>query len=271
MTTVSKPKSDPGRFSDSPVARVTFLLISCGLLIYFVGEVFKETVNPSLVAEMAPKTTEMVHTAGAISSGALTDGEVNGVPYYHCAAAGDDDRDIILLHGAKFTKEDWLSSKILHLLCAHGRVSATALDLSVQSDHKKLLGLLRGLAFGEGLLQPDGNYVVVTPSASGKTMVDWINHGDHDELLENVGLWVPIASPAIANVDEAKLSKLRSQGFSMLAMYGDQDKMGQQVSEKLAQVGGAKVKKFPGPHPFYFDIAEEFTDYLLGEIHALQS
>jgi hypothetical protein len=87
------------------------------------------------------------------------------------------------------------------------------------SRWETLRKVLRGLAFGEEVLQPEGNYVVVTPLASGKAVVDWINQGDHKELVETVGLWIPIASPAIASVDKGKLASLCNQGWPILALY----------------------------------------------------
>jgi pimeloyl-ACP methyl ester carboxylesterase len=275
MTTIAKPSGNSTRdpwqkVLDAQGWRGTVILVVCfSLLAYFVATIFQETTDPSLVDQMtqavSPHANHVV-SAGVVSSGHVIGGTVNGVSYDHCAAHTPD-RDIVLLHGAKFTRKDWQTSKIMPLLCAHGYVSVTAIDLPVQADGEALRKVLRGLAFGEGVLQPEGNYVLVTPSASGKAIVDWINQGDHEELVETVGLWIPIASPAIASVDKGKLASLRDQGWPILALYGDKDTRGKEVSEKLANEGGAKVKEFPGPHPFYFDIPKQFSDFLLNDIH----
>ena len=269
MTTVSPSslnRSNNG--SSSNWLKCTFSVVAFCAIVFFVASISKETSDPAIVQEMtdhSDSSETLVKTAGGASSGHLSKGSVNGIPYYHCASHTPN-RDIILLHGAKFTKEDWKESTIMPRVCAHGHVSVTALDLPVTANAKTLQGLLKGMAMGEGLLQPDGNYVVVTPSASGHTMVDWINTGDLDELTEQVGLWIPIASPAIAKAQVDKLQTLKEKSWPILALYGDQDTRGKKLSEQLQTHAGARVKEFAGPHAFYFDIAEVFSKYFLSEL-----
>ena len=273
MATVSKQRRDSrnqGSMMDAKWIRAVVLLFVAGLLVFFVASTTRETSNPALAAGMtdvSDTTVVEVKTAGGMSAGHLAHGSFDGVAYYHCGAHTRPLlRDIILLHGAKFTKEDWKKSTIMGKLCAHGRHSVTALDFPVSADGARLQKILRGLAIGEGLLEPEGNYVVVTPSASGKSIVSWINDGDLDELMETVGLWVPIASPAIDTANVDKLHALREQSWPILALYGDQDPRGKKVSQLLEKEANAKIKEFPGPHPFYFDIPEAFSKYLLENI-----
>ena len=248
-------------------------------LVFFVASISRETSDPAIVQEImtqqsaaADSSISVVKSAGGVSSGHLSHGDVNGVAYYHCAAhTPATTRDVILLHGAKFTKEDWKRSTIMPRLCAHGHLSVTALDLPVNAGATTFQDLLRGLALGEGVLQPEGNYVVVTPSASGHTLVDWINTGDLDELTDQVGLWIPIASPAIASAQADKLQDLKERSWPILALYGDKDARGKKLSEQLKTRAGARVKEFPGPHAFYFDMAESFSKYVQNELHVTRA
>lgn len=255
-------------------ARGCFVLGAFGLLVFLAGSATLSTTsssNPSALVGMTDPSDSTVITvtksAGGTSAGHVVSDTVNGIAYYHCAAHTHPAvRDVVLLHGAAFTKEDWKKSTIFSKLCANGRLSVTALDLSVSADGRQLQSLLHALAIGEGLLDPEGNYVVVTPSASGKAVVDWINTGDLDLLREQVGLWIPIASPAIVKADLEKLHSLRDKKWPILALYGDKDTNGKQVSQHLGTQAAAKVKEFPGPHPFYLGIPDEFTEYLLKEL-----
>jgi len=265
MTTISSARKKSDSNSFHLWLRGFFLLACCGLLVFFVLSAGTPDNDGERIPEAAKVVT--VKTAGARSTGHLIEGSLNGVDYYHCGAHTDEpERDVILLHGAKFTKEDWKKSRIMDRLCGNGKLSVTALDLPVQADGKTLQKLLNALAVGEGLLSPEGYYVVVTPSASGKSIVDWINTGDLDKLVEMVGLWIPIASPAIETANVDRLHALQQQSWPVLALYGDQDSMGKKVSERLQKELGAKVKEFPGPHPFYFGMAETFSTYLLKEL-----
>jgi len=265
MTTISSTRTRSDSDSFHLWIRGFSLLACCGLLVFFVFSAGTPDDGGDRIPE-SPKIVT-VKTAGARSAGHLVEGSLNGIDYIHCGAHTDSaTRDVILLHGAKFTKQDWKKSKIFDRLCANGKLTVTALDLPVQSDGKALQNLLKALAVGEDLLCPEGGYVVVTPSASGKSIVDWINTGNLDELTEMVGLWIPIASPAIETANVDRLHALQKESWSVLALYGDQDPMGKRVSERLQKEVGATIMEFPGPHAFYFGIAETFSSYVLKEL-----
>lgn len=273
-------KSILSQMLESRFMRGLAVLLLFGVLVYLAGNVStfasSSSSSPSspssgstLASELAASSDTSivtVKTAGGMSAGHLISGSVNNVAYYHCGAHTTAVHDVILLHGAKFTKEDWKKSTILSKLCDNGKLSVTALDLSVAADAKQLQSILKGLAVGEDLISPEGHYVVVTPSASGKAVVDWINSGSLEELQETIALWIPIASPAISTASATKLKTLQQSKWPILALYGDKDAGGKKVSQRLGQEASAKVKEFPGPHPFYFDIPDQFTKYLLQEL-----
>ena len=100
---------------------------------------------------------------------------VGDIDYYHCSAERDDPLDLVLLHGAAFTKEDWKKSGILDKLCHVPRLSVTALDLPVKANHKDLKKVLDGLR-KKAVIQ-NKPVALITPSASGYAIVDWIEFG----------------------------------------------------------------------------------------------
>jgi hypothetical protein len=105
----------------------------------------------------------------------LAVGTAHGIAYYHCRATATTSTgnlllDIILLHGSRFTKEDWKTSGILAEFCASPDVSVTALDLDIRATHSELEAVLTYLADKEQAIHlPVAT--IVTPSASGFTMI----------------------------------------------------------------------------------------------------
>ena len=87
----------------------------------------------------------------SITQNSVTYGDSKTLAYYHCGPTHVDNPDLtelILLHGAAFTKEDWKKSGILDMLCEinneedEGNLSIAALDLPVSAD-----GIELGKAF----------------------------------------------------------------------------------------------------------------------------
>ncbi|KAL7558740.1 hypothetical protein ACA910_010896 [Epithemia clementina (nom. ined.)] len=211
-------------------------------------------------------------------TGGILKGEIESIPYYHCSAAAttnrDDIVDIVLLHGAKFTKEDWKRSGILQSLCQQDRVRVTALDLTVSATYKSLVRVLQSLTTATS---PAGTTTttevirlpvaaLVTPSASGFAIVSAIEEKEQSQVAQLTRLWVPVASGSVKSLTAEQLHTVRKESFSIWAIHGDQDAMGQQVSTKLKEEAGAEVMEFPGPHPFYLDIPEQFSRALLKKL-----
>jgi pimeloyl-ACP methyl ester carboxylesterase len=260
----------------SRMVRGLMLLGGFSVLFYLAGRDMSRETGVALDSSLSqtPPGTVVVNPKSSKSSYSSTTADklatgstAQGVSYYHCAPPSSPPvKEIVLLHGAKFTKEDWKTSTILPQLCANGKVNVVALDLSIFADDGKLRRALQTLYIDQ-VLQKDGDYVLVTPSASGKAVVDWINRGDLAVLKQKIGLWVPIASPAIVQLDDETLHAIKS--WPILALYGDQDARGKQLSQRLVQKAGAAVKEFPGGHPFYLDVPNEFTSFLLEQLGVL--
>jgi hypothetical protein len=218
-------------------------------------------------------TTNLLSVSEASSARSLVPNEIvkgewNGEAYYHCPAninnastTNKKVQDIILWHGAAYTKEEWKTSGILQTLCNVDHFSVTALDLSHRSNHQALVELLHGLQNDQKLLSLP-LAAIVTPSASGFGVVDWINQ-DIVDFVQSIHLWVPVACPAVTNLDANKMEQLKNDNFPILAIHGDQDAPGKQRSSLLHDKIGADVVQLKGHHPCYLDSPDAFVETLM--------
>jgi hypothetical protein len=214
-----------------------------------------------LVMSAQSPSEDEVRSSGmkSISTDIIQD-SVGGVDYYHCSAERDHKVDLVLLHGAAFTKENWKKSGILDKLCHVPKLSVTALDLNHRGNHKDLKNVLDGLR-AKAVIQ--GKPVpLVTPSASGYTIIDWITTGNIDDLVNYVGYWIPVASPSITSAKESDLEQLKGR-IPILAIYGSKDKGGKAVSKRLESISSAKRVEIDGGHPCYLDSPDDFIKELL--------
>lgn len=187
------------------------------------------------------------------------------LPYYHCGPLPSRDdaglTELVLLHGAAFTKEDWKTSGILDMLCEinneedEGDLSIIALDLPVSADGGELASAFDALV-SSGILS--GRPVTfVTPSASGKAM---LSLGDDSiELMRIVKAWIPVASPAVLKATDSTLMQFRVARIPVLSIHGDKDEMGKKVTEKLEALTDANGVELEGRHPVYLDSPQEFV------------
>ncbi len=197
--------------------------------------------------------------------------EQHTLNYYHCGPLPTKSNpqlsELVLLHGAAFTKEDWKSSGILDMLCDinnnedGGDLSITAWDLPVSADGYELIGAYNAMVNGKKL---SGHPVTfVTPSASGKalTTLGTIVHEQdaHQELKLLVKGWIPVASGSVLKVSDESLLKYVHANIPILAIHGDQDLMGKQVTERLVQLTKAKGVELEGHHPVYLDAPDDFV------------
>ena len=193
----------------------------------------------------------------------------DGVPYYHCAATAHYQLSIVLLHGSSFTKEDWKRVGILQQLCSvSSSLQVTALDLSVRATADDLGAVLDALRDNHLVSLPVT--ALVTPSASGGAVAQWISQEYEQQasrdLLQYVQTWIPVASPAVKNINDEALHRLKERYWPILAINGDRDTSGGRLMERLGQEAGATVKELHGGHPVYLESPTEFVfsilDYL---------
>ena len=237
------------------------------------------------------------------------------VAYYHCSNdrssggvetstknAASPVESLVLLHGSAFTKEDWKSSGILKDLCrpSHGTTTATsttiplkvtAVDLPVSATHDDLMQLLDAMTETEKIIpvsSPGSGssqlieslpVKLVTPSASGKTITDWILNGDNNNSKINllptyISTWIPVASNSVDKLSDTQISQLKdlssSSSFKIFAIYGDQDMHGKKVSKRLEGIGSATILELSGRHPVYLDSPTEFVEAVIRTIDTNQ-
>lgn len=210
--------------------------------------------------------SSLAHSKDSSAASQITEGTLGSTPYYHCGPGTNVDssseiKHIVLLHGARFTKEDWKSSGILDMLCHYNQLSVTAFDLNVKSTYKELVPLLKQLGNTHMATLPIA--ALVTPSASGLSVVSALRDGQLSQIQALVNLWVPVASGSVQQLTAPQLAAAKNKDFTILAMNGDQDGMGQTVGHKLANEAGAETMEFRGGHPFYLSIPREFTNALV--------
>ena len=206
------------------------------------------------------------------------------IAYYHQAAASSStsiqQHSLVLLHGSKFTKEDWIqnssSSTSKNIISMFHKqfpysISITAVDLPVKADHNQLVSLLEAME-DKGLISLPVS--IVTPSASGFSIVDWIMNDDHDvtnKLPTYIHTWIPVASGSVLRFTNEQLTKIDLlEDFHIFAINGNLDKMGKKVTKKLVKHTSTITKsiELKGGHPVYLDSPNEFVNAIGFEITA---
>jgi hypothetical protein len=209
------------------------------------------------------------------------------IAYYHQAAAlplggGESSSSIqqnslVLLHGSKFTKEDWIknsrSSTSKNIISMFHKqfpysISITAVDLPVRADHYQLVSLLDAMQ-DKGLISLPVS--LVTPSASGFSIVDWIMNDDTNKLPKYIHTWIPVASGSASRFTEEQLTNVDLlEDFNIFAIYGNLDKSGKKVTKKLVKQASTITKSLElnGGHPVYLDSPNAFVNAIGLEIIA---
>jgi pimeloyl-ACP methyl ester carboxylesterase len=220
------------------------------------------TTNPTFEPTLADtaEPSPLDSTISTINEPVL--GEAAGTPYYHCPAnpnLKDDVHHIVLLHGASFTKEIWVQKGILQQFCAEPTVSATALDMSfgTYTTLQTILDALEEIP-SSSVQKP---VVLVTPSAGGTAVVDWMINGDVNTLREYVSVWIPVAVGSLSSATDEQVQNIAP--LRVLAIYGDGDTSGGRHSQRLARLVGATVVELSGGHPVYRDSPDEFVAAIL--------
>lgn len=199
------------------------------------------------------KITQGSVTYTAVKTGTKNDPQQpKSLEYYHCGPIPTKSNpqlsELVLLHGAAFTKEDWKLSGILDKFCDinnnedEGDLSITAWDLPVSADGNELIAAYNAMVNEKRL---SGSPVTfVTPSASGKSLAslgEIVHEQDaHQELKLLVKCWIPVASGAVLKTSDEALLEFVHAGIPILSIHGDQDAKGKEVSERLVKLTSAR-------------------------------
>lgn len=201
--------------------------------------------------------------------------------------------ELVLLHGAKFTKQDWITSGLFQMFCDYINLpsslrtitpdhgddhtmpstllsSVTALDLSVRADGEGLYDAFTSLVSSNILSgQP---VTIITPSASGTSVVSLATSASVDDdptnpttttlLKQMIQYWIPVASPAVLRPSTpiTNYGIFQKLNIGVLAIHGNNDSMGKKVTSKLVDEANARGVELNGGHPCYLDSPREFVD-----------
>ncbi|KAL7462256.1 hypothetical protein ACHAXS_002643 [Conticribra weissflogii] len=190
----------------SLVSLTAFVLLVACINSYLTNTEESEIVSSTRLASL--DDTKAVKSNGGNSLLEITLGEVTyrgskTLSYYHCgplplpgSLENEHLTELVLLHGAAFTKENWRESGILQSLCdvnegtgvAEGQstrtlsesipghryprpLSVTALDLPVPGEGDVFYDAIQSLASQQNNVLSGNPIVVVTPSAGGRAIV----------------------------------------------------------------------------------------------------
>ena len=292
----TEPSAALSKLHNSPIPLRRKIILFSVLLMAFLVAYSTTTSNSDTNSDTSasvPKSTFRTDKEGKLSKSSEIDGITtnNGlfiergktiagkdekeIPYYHCGPKYTQNNyfqseeqkhniEILLLHGAAFTKENWLESGILEGLCERDstKVSVTAADLHVKSDGKDLYDLFSSLTNDKVI---SGRPLsIVTPSASGKSvasLAEYVvtNTSPESEYLSNImHIWIPVASGSVLKTSEEALGVFQKYSIPVLAMNGNQDEKGKLVTKRLGQFANAEEVEMEGGHPCYLDSPDDF-------------
>jgi hypothetical protein len=227
----------------------------------------------------------------------LESGVLNNVRFYSCnnfVSLNDGSNypqpetiiDIVLLQSTSYTIDDWKQSGMLSYFCnttlasIAPAVRVIALDLPATAKHTVLRDVLSDLVAG---LETHPNFPIkidglVTPSASGSIVMDWLlasknaeessdedddYNAQHGSLRTFVNSWIPVASNGLLNIPQSIIEPAVAD-LPILSIYGNDDIAGKRSSELLAQsTSETKVQELKGRHPVFFDSSKEFVRTVL--------
>lgn len=174
----------------------------------------------------------------------------------HFLQAGAGPTTVLLLHGGRFSSENWREIGTLELLARQG-FRALAIDLPGfgQSEESKIPAE-RFLASILPLVT-DRPVIVVTPSMSGRFAFPL--------LLRRPAFVAGLVSLAPVQISE-NLDELRGSPLPALVMWGEKDAViSPRLSRALAEAlpNSRRIEVSGGTHPFYLDTPETFHRELL--------
>uniref|UniRef100_A0A3Q2PXI1 Putative protein-lysine deacylase ABHD14B n=1 Tax=Fundulus heteroclitus TaxID=8078 RepID=A0A3Q2PXI1_FUNHE len=179
--------------------------------------------------------------------------------------AGDPKMSVLLLHGIRFSSENWLNIGTLETLAKAG-CRAVALDLPELGQSKSAkapvpLGELAPAAFLKEVceqlnLSP---VVVISPSLSGTYSLPFLL--EHQPLVR---AYVPVAPIC---TEKFTAEQYQSVKVPTLIVYGDQDTLGEVSLRNLSNLTNHRVVVMKGAgHPCYLDDPDTWhkalTDFL---------
>jgi hypothetical protein len=135
-----------------------------------------------------------------------------------------------------------------------------ALDWWTGANHQDLMETLEALQ-QDSLLEEELP-ILVTPSASGFSMVDWMMNGDVSLLRNYLSTWVPVATGSLPLASDEEVASILGI-VSVLAIHGNDDMAGGRYSARLEELAGATVVELVGRHAVYLQSPDDFVQTIV--------
>ncbi|XP_029907084.1 putative protein-lysine deacylase ABHD14B isoform X2 [Myripristis murdjan] len=184
-------------------------------------------------------------------------------------ATGEARMSVLLLHGIRFSSENWLKIGTLEELAKAG-CRAVAIDLPGLGQSKSAEapvavgqlapgGFLKEVCDGLGLSQ----VVVISPSLSGMYSLPFLFQ--HQELVQ---AYIPIAPICTEKFTAEQYQSIKT---SALIVYGDQDtQLGEVSLRNLSHLANHSVVVMKGAgHPCYLDDPDTWHKALIAFLETL--
>jgi hypothetical protein len=144
-----------------------------------------------------------------------------------------------------------------------GSQRVVALDYPVSTNYQGLMQVLEALQSNSPQLITLP-ITLVTPSASGYSIVSWLLSGDVSQLPNYVSEWVPVAPVSLTSASDAQVSALNGlPGLRILAINGNDDNSGGRLSARLESLAGATAVALTGRHAVYLQSPDDFVQTIL--------
>jgi hypothetical protein len=185
------------------------------------------------------------------------------IDFLRCTSGNSNhSKQIVLLHSASFTIETWNSENMLDSFC-NGSDTVVALDLPVSANYNDLIEVLEALQSSQVIKLPVTT--LVTPSASGYSIVSWMLSDDVSELPNYVSEWVPVATGSLVSASDDQVAALQTlfPALRILAINGNNDTAGGEYSARLATLAGATAVELTGSHAVYLQSPDDFVQIIL--------
>lgn len=214
-------------------------------------------------------------------------GADNEISYYHCGPKYNlynlnQEIEILLLHGAKYSKKDWLNKGVLQKLCVGTSVTAVDVDLSsnngsTNTKNNRIIDLFNIFnSLIEGGVISGKPLTIVTPSESGNIILTLakyaktIKHAEskfsdisiHEgEYLDKiVHTWIPIATYSVLDIMDDALDIFKEHNIPILSINADTDMHGKEVTRYLVKYVNAYEAEISGGHDScYLDNPYDFS------------
>ena len=213
-----------------------------------------------------------------LTRGKIPIDDFTSIPYVHSgptysSSGATRPKELLLLHGMKFTKETWVKHEIISTMSRfEPSLSITAVDLAATADGTALVDLFNGLVKANLLSgQP---VFILSPSASGKSVVDLLEmsmlataeEAENEPVVPQILRgWIPVACGKVQSTSNDVLDQINKFRIPILALYGDLDTSGRVTSQKLKEIGMSNVEviEMQGGHPVYLDDTAKFINFVI--------